>query len=210
MLNNDNTIVHKIRSSRSEKYGRPLVLAAICDILYSDYFTSTKRNVLDEINNKIIYQTFPEGKDKGTCALTKAQQENQHETVKGAVIAKNNRGGVSFFSVAAGTKLNTIDASNTDIFDEKYEANLDSKIAMGMGIASSLLSGVGSGSNSAQTNNLELVSAQLFQWVDQIESELNKCINANIVQDTQNWVECKYLKITYANRDSMVEYAKDL
>lgn len=210
VLNNNNTIVHKIRSSRSEQYGRPLVLAAISDILYSDYFTSTKRNVLDEINNKIIYQTFPEGKDKGSCALTKAQQQHQHDTVKGAVMSKNNRGGLSFFSVAAGTKLDTINASNTDIFDEKYEANLDDKIAMGMGIASSLLSGTGSGSYSAQTNNLELVSAQLFQWVEQIESEINKCIGANIIKDTQNWVECKYLKTTYANRDSMVTFAKDL
>lgn len=210
ILDNTKTIVHKIRSSRSEKYGRPLVLAAINDILYSDYFISTKRNILDEINNKILYQTFPEGKDKGSCALTKTQQEKQHDTVKNAVLQKNNRGGMSFFSVAAGTKLDKIDVGNTDIFDDKYESNLDSKIAMGMGIASSLLSGVGSGSYSAQTNNLELISAQLFQWVEQIENELNKCIQANIIKDTRNWVECKYLKTTYANRDSMVTFAKDL
>lgn len=210
ILNNDNTIVHKIRSSRSERYGRPLVLAAINDILYGNYFTSTKRSVLDEINNRIIYQTFPEGKDKGTCALTKTQQENQHNTVKNAVLNKNNRGGTSFFSVAAGTKLDSIDVANTDIFDEKYEANLDDKIAMGMGIASSLLSGAGSGSYSAQTNNLELLSAQLFQWIEQIESELNKCISANIIKDSQNWVECRYLKTTYANRDVMVGFAKEL
>ena len=36
-----------------------------------------------------------------------------------AVLNKNNRGGISFFSVSAGTKINTIDASNTDIFDDK-------------------------------------------------------------------------------------------
>ena len=34
------------------------------DILYNDYFTATKRGVLDEINNKVVYQTFPEGKEK--------------------------------------------------------------------------------------------------------------------------------------------------
>ena len=123
---------------------------------------------------------------------------------------KNNRGGTSFFSVAAGTKLDSIDVANTDIFDEKYEANLDDKIAMGMGIESSLLPGAGSGSYSAQTNNLELLSAQLFQWIEQIESELNKCISANIIKDSQNWVECRYLKTTYANRDVMVGFAKEL
>ena len=69
VLDNTKTIVHKIRSKRDEKWGRPLVLAAISDILYGDYFTQTKRNVLDEINNRIIYQTFPEGREKGTSAF---------------------------------------------------------------------------------------------------------------------------------------------
>ena len=52
---------------------------------------------------------------------------------------KNNRGGTSFFTVSAGTKLNVLDIGNTDIFDEKYESNLGDKIALDMGIAGSLL-----------------------------------------------------------------------
>lgn len=210
ILDNTKTIVHKIRSKRDEKYGRPLVLAAISDILYGDYFTQTKRNVLDEINNRIIYQTFPEGKDKGTSALTKQQQEHQHNSVKGAVMNKNNRGGISFFSVAAGTKINSIDASNTDIFDEKYESNLNDKISLDMGIAAALLNGVGSGSYASQEQNLELITAQLFQWIEQISEELNKCISANIIKDYKNWVECRYLPITHVNKGKMVGYTKDL
>lgn len=210
ILDNSKTIVHKIRSKREEKYGRPLVLAAITDILYGDYFSQTKRNVLDEINNKILYMTFPEGKDKGTSALTKQQQQAQHEAVKGAVMNKNNRGGLSFFSVAAGTKINSVDSCNTNIFDDKYESNLNDKIALDIGIASSLLNGSSSGSYSAQTNNLELLSAEIFQWIEQIESELNKCISANVIKDSKNWVECKYLPITHVNKGSMVGYAKDL
>lgn len=210
ILDNTKTIVHKVRSKRDEKYGRPLVLAAISDILYGDYFTQTKRNVLDEINNRIIYQTFPEGKDKGTSALTKQQQQHQHESVKGAVMNKNNRGGISFFSVAAGTKINSIDASNTDIFDDKYESNLNDKISLDMGIAAALLNGVGSGSYAAQEQNLELITAQLFQWIEQIAEELNKCISANIIKDYKNWVECRYLPITHVNKGKMVGYAKDL
>lgn len=210
ILDNTKTIVHKIRSKRDEKYGRPLVLAAISDIMYSDYFTKTKRNVLDEINNRIIYQTFPEGKDKGTSALTKQQQEHQHNSVKGAVMNKNNRGGISFFSVAAGTKINSIDASNTDIFDDKYESNLNDKISLDMGIAAALLNGVGSGSYAAQEQNLELITAQLFQWIEQIAEELNKCISANIINDHKNWVECRYLPITHVNKGKMVSYTKDL
>ena len=210
LLDPNKTIVHKIRSSRSEPWGRPLALAAIKDILYDDYFTDTKRNVLDEINNRIIYQTFPEGKEKGMSALSKTQQETQHEKVKGAVINKNNRGGISFFSVAAGTKIDSIDAKNTDIFDSKYESNLGDKVAMDLGIASSLLNGSGSGNYSSQVNNLELLSSEVFQWIYQIEEELNKCINANIIRDRKNHVECKYLPTTYVNQKNMVANAKDL
>ena len=210
VLDNTKTITHKIRSKRDEPFGRPIVLAAISDILYRDYFSDTKRNVLNEINNRIVYQTFPEGKEKGTSALTKQQQEKQHTAVKGAVMNKNNRGGISFFSVAAGTKISSIDTSNTDIFDEKYESDLDDKIALALGFAGNALSGSGSGSYSAQESNLELVTSQVLQWIEQIESELNKCINANVIKDKKNWVECKYLPITHINKKSMVGYAKEL
>lgn len=210
VLDNTKTIVHKIRSKRDEKWGRPLVLAAINDILYSDYFTDTKRGVLDEINNRIVYQTLPEGQIKGTSALTKAQQQKQHEDVRDAVVNKNNRGGLSFFTVAAGTKIDAIDAANTDIFDESNESDLSEKVALDLGMASSLLNGVGAGSFSTAIQNLELVTAQLMQWIEQIESELNKCINANVIKDSNNRVECKYLPITHVNKDKMVSYAKDL
>lgn len=210
VLDNKKTIVHKIRSSRTEKYGRPLVLAAIRDILYDDYFTDTKRNVLDEINNKLIYETFPEGQQKGTCALTKQQQQAQHDAVKSAIQTKNTRGGTSFVSVSAGTKLDALKVANTDIFDEKYESDLSDKISKDLGFAGSLLNGVGSGSYSAQENNLELITAELMQWIDQIQAELNKCIAENIIKDKNNWVECKYLPITHVNKGKMVEYAKEL
>lgn len=210
VLDNNHTIVHKIRSEIKEKYGRPLVLAAIRDILYDDYFTATKRNVLGEINNKIIYETFPEGQNKGTCALTKAQQEHQHEAVKGAVMRKNNKGGTSFFSVAAGTKIDALDVGNTDLFDVKNEEKLGDKIALALGFAGSALNGVGSGSYSAQQTNLELVSAEIFEWIEQISYELNKCISETIIRDRKNWVECKYLPTTYVNRNTMVGYVKDL
>ena len=210
VLDCNHTIVHKVRSKMNEPFGRPLVLAAINDILYRDYFTGTKRGVLDEINNRIIYQTFPEGKDKGTSALTKQQQQHQHDSVKSAVMTKNNRGGVSFFSVAAGTKINQLETTDTDIFDEKNEADLDNKISLALGFAGNALSGSGSGSYSAQQTNLELVTSQVFQWVEQIESELNKCINACVIKDSRNWVEVKYLPITYLNKKNMVTYAKEL
>jgi len=210
ILDNNKTIVHKIRSEIKEKYGRPLVLAAISAILYDDYFTDTKRNVLGDINNRVIYQTLPEGRDKGTCSLNQKQQKEQHEKVKGAVLNRSNRSGNSFVTVAAGTKLDALKIGDTDIFDSKYEEKLGDKIARALGFAGSALDGIGSGSYSAQQTNLELVTAQIFQWIDQISAELNKCISENIICDKNNWVECRYLPITYVNKKAMVGYAKEL
>lgn len=209
VLDNTRTIVHKIRSKKTEKYGRPLVLAALNNILYSDYFTETKRNVLNSLNNRIYYQTFPEGKDKGTSALTKKQQEDQHSAVKGAIINKTNSNGTSFFSVAAGTKIEDIKV-NTDIFDEKNEGKLTDSIATDLGFGASLLNASSSGNYSSQQNNLELVCAEVYSWVSSIAIELNRVLNAHVIKDDKNKVEVYYLPTSYVSKDKTVGYMKDL
>lgn len=209
ILDNKKTIVHKIRSSKDEPWGRPLVLAALKNILYSDYFTETKRNVLDEVNNKIVYETFPEGKEKGLCALSDTQQKNQHNTVKTAVMQKNSRGGTSFFSVAAGTKLDSLDVQ-TNIFDEKNEKDLTDKIATDLGFAASLLNGSSSGNYSTQQNNLQLIMSEVFSWIEGISSELNKVINENIIKDKVNYMEVYYLPCSLVNRKEFINQMKDL
>ena len=209
VLDNTKTAIFKISSKRDEPWGRPLVLAAILDILYADYFTNTKRNTLDEVNNKLVYQTFPEGKTTGTSALTEPQQRTQHEAVKGAITNKNNYGGTSFVSVAAGTKINVID-TKTDIFDDKYESKLDEKIGTDLGFAAALLNASGSSSFSSQQTNLELVTAQIFKWIEEISAELNKVINYNVLKLNYVDVSVNYLPITHLNKKQMVGYVKDL
>ena len=209
ILDNSKTIVHKIRSARDEKWGRPLVLAAIADILYSDYFIETKRNVLNEVNNRIYYQTFPEGKEKGSSALTQKQQVDQHNAVKSAITQKNNRGGLSFVSVAAGTKLADLPV-DVSIFDEKNEKNLRDDISTDLGFGASLLNGSSSGNYSTQQNNLELISSELFIWLEGLTYEINKVINSNIIKDKKNEVEVYYLPCTFVNRDGFFDKMKDL
>ena len=105
VLDNNKTIVIKVRAKREERWGRPLGLAAYVDMMYDSYFTETKRKVLDDVNNTIIYQTFPEGEKKGTSSLKQEQQKLQHDNIKKALFTKNKMGsGVSFFSVASGLK----------------------------------------------------------------------------------------------------------
>ena len=209
ILDNNKTIVHKISSNLDEPWGRPLVLAAIQDILYSDYFRNTKRNLLDNINNKIIYETFPEGKTAGTSALTKQQQKEPHDAVKSAVSRRQGVNGTTFFSVAAGTKIGSIDIK-TDLFDNDYESNLSTTVGTDLGFAASLLNASGTTSFSAQQTNLELVTSQIFEWVEGIVSELNKVINYNILGLNYVDVEINYLPITHLNRDKYFKNAKDL
>ena len=170
----------KIKCKDSEPWGRSLIIAALEDVLYKDYYTDTKRNVLDEINNKIIYETFPEGKDKGTCALSKKQQEDQHNTVKQAIMTKNSKGGTSFFSVAAGTKLDSIDI-DLDIFDSKNESDLNNNISLDLGICASLIGAMSTGNFASGQSNLEMITAQLYTWVYEWQTELNYVINKNIL-----------------------------
>lgn len=209
ILNNDKTMCCKIKCKDSEPWGRSLVIAALSDVLYKDYFIDTKRNVLDEINNKVIYQTFPEGKDKGSCALTKKQQEDQHSAVRQAVMMKNSRGGVSFFSVAAGTKLDTIDVS-TDIFDESNESDLNNQISLDLGISASLIGAMTTGNYSAGTNNLEMINAQIYTWVYEWQNELNYVINQNIIQDSRHKVEVYYFPTSFVNRKNFFDSMKSL
>lgn len=209
VLDNDKTMCCKIKCKDSEPWGRSLVIAALSDVLYKDYFTDTKRNVLDEINNKIIYETFPEGKDKGSCALTKNQQEQQHNTVKQAIMDKNSRGGISFFSVASGTKLDSIDVS-TDIFDSNYEPDLNSQISVDLGICASLIGAMETGSYAAGTNNLEMINAQIYTWVYDWQKELNHVINKNVIQNDRNKVEVYYFPTSFVNRKSFFDMMRSL
>lgn len=209
VLDSNKTITVKIKSKEEQPWGIPLVTSAIGDILYQQDFVDTKRNVLDDINGKLIYELFPAG-DKNLSTLTKSQQEYQHNTVKAAIMNKNNRGKPTFVSLAAGTKLDKIDASNTDILDDSYEGKLSENICLSLGIAASLLGAVGSGSYATQTSNLELVSSQLFMWIEQIENEINKCINANIIKDSKNRVEINYLHITNVSKKETIENCKEL
>lgn len=186
----------------------PLTICALDDVLYADYFTTTKRNVLDQLNNQIIYQTFPEAKD-GRCSLSEKQQINQHNTVKSAITTKQNKFGKSFFSLAAGTKLNDIKV-DTSIFDEKNENANKSKVPADLGIASCVLDGNSTGNYAVATLNLELLSGHIYDWINMFVTELNKCINANVIKDKKCYVECAILPVTFVNRDKQVKYMSDL
>ena len=208
VLNNDKTITLKVRAKLEDRWGRPLGLAGFIDMLYEEYFIESKRNVLDEVNSTIVYQTFPEGKEKGTSSLTQKQQKDQHDNIKQALFSKGVQKGINFFSVSAGTKLEKL-KTNIDLLQVKDGDELLNRISTSLGFAGSMLNGNG-GSISSQRGNMELVSAEIFSWLEQIQDELNKVINKNIIQDNKVFVELYYLPITHTNRKDMVKHFKEL
>lgn len=210
VLNNDKTIVTKIKSEITDPYGIPFAIAALDDISYAQYFVDTKRNVLDSVNNQIVYETFPEGKDRGTSALTEKQQKQQHDLVKSALASKSrNSSGTSFFSLAAGTKLDSI-SLDVSLLDEKNENSIVDSVNKDIGVSASALDGSSTGNYSTANLNLELVAASVYTWIEDVVEELNKCINKNIINDSSCRVEFYVLPVTMVNKDKMVGYMSDL
>ena len=209
VLNDTKTIITKVNASINQPWGVPMAVTAFDDILYAEYFVNTKRTVLDNINNQIIYMTFPEGKEKGTSSLSKDQQKYQHEKVKDAVINRKSQSGISFISLASGTKLDKMDV-DIGIFDEKNESSIKNNVPADLGMSSASLDGNTKGNYATASLNLELVASHVYTWIENFMAELNKCINANIIKDSSCIVSCYILPTTFANRDKQVQYMKDL
>lgn len=212
VLDHKKTMCGKIKSRDSELWGRPLAISALNDILYQDQFLDTKRHVLDNINHDIFVHEFPEGEKKGSCALTKPGQEQQHADVRDAIVNKNNVEGTSFVSVASGTKLSHLKIETDGIFDDSTESELNNTIALDLGICAALLGAMTTGGNySAQVNNLQMVTSQIYQFVHDIQEDLNYVINENILHSNeQNKVSVFYFPTSFVNRKEFFEQMKTL
>lgn len=209
ILNNNNTIIDKCKTPDNKPYGIPYAICALDDILYENYFTKTKRTVLDSVNNQIIYEVFPEGKDKGKCSLTENQQIQQHTVVKNAVKGRNDKNGIAFFSLAAGTKLDAI-STDTSLLDEKNQNAIENAVPKSLGFAAALLNGTDTGNYATASLNFEMIAANVYSWIENFMNELNKCINANIIKDKRCVVSCNILPTTFVNREKFFNEMKTL
>lgn len=203
------TIVTKIKSGQNDPFGVPFAVAALDDIDYAKYFINTKRRVLDTVNNQIYYETFPEGEKKGTSALSKVQQEHQHDTVKQALTQRSNSNGVSFFSLAAGTKMDRLPV-DLSLLDEQNENAIKEDVNEDIGIAAAALSGSSTGNYATATLNIEIVANNVYTWIEALVEELNKCLNYNVIRDSNYRVEFRVLPITFINREKQVKFFSDL
>lgn len=207
------TIYTAINNTLRDKWGVPLALTSLDEILYANYFIDTKRGVLSNINNNLIYQVFPMRNDGiGKSVLTEEQQIKQHEALKGAVSQKPNTQRASVLSLAAGTQINKL-TIDTSLFDEKNEKSIKDDVAESFGFSPSALYGgsKSSGSNYATALlNLELVASDVYSIIEDYIEELNKCINFNVIKDIENCVSMYVLPITPSNRDKYFDKCKSL
>ena len=209
VLDNDKTMCVKIKCKDSEPWGRSAIISALSDVLYKDYFTDAKRNVLDEVCSRLIVQTFPENRQGTGSTLNKVQQETQHNALKNAIVNRTAKSGTSFVSVAAGTKIDSLDAS-TDLFDEKNESNLNNDIACDMGVSAALLGAITTGTFAGGVHNLSMITAQLYTWVCEWKKELVHVINANIIKDKKNPVDIYYFPTSFVNRKEFFDMMSSL
>ncbi|WP_095206111.1 hypothetical protein [Paenibacillus sp. O199] len=207
-LDSSKTIALKVRADLSERWGRPIGLGAFVDICFEQDYVAVKRNTLEESNGAIIYQTYPEGKEKGISSLSSKQQVGQHDHIRSSLFDRKRTSGIGFISVAAGTELKQLKIDHS-ILTAIKDDDLMKKISNNLGVASSLLTGEGS-NFSSQENNLNLIASELFTWLSQIEREFNKVINANIVKDRECKIYIDYLDITHHNREKVKNTAREL
>lgn len=202
ILDQDHTICCKIKARKSEPWGRGLIVSALSDLLDKDNFNATKKNLLDNVNNQIIYQVFPENKQGTGCTLTGKQQQAQHDTVRTAILNKNNKNGTSVFSLAAGTKLDSIKPDTSLYQNAKDEAeSLNQSIFLDVGVAGSLLgSSSSSGSYASNSQNLELLTSQAYGFANSVIKELVACINKCIIKDSKHEPSLYLFPTSFVNR----------
>ncbi len=215
LLDQKNTFAFKYRSQIDEPYGRPLALSALNDILFAEDYTDSQRGNLRENTSTIHWLIQPEGERPGQCSLNRDQQTAQYENFKNAVYANAKRRNnkmvqASTVVFAPGTQLGKVETDNTLIKETLTRENM-SAISTDLGLALAALNGEGEGANySSLAVNLDLLLAEVFQMLEQIEIQYTKILNNFLGLSEDEWVDIHYLKTSVLNRDKAFEVAKDL
>jgi len=207
------TIALKSKAKESEPWGRPLGLSAFTDMKLSGDYDDSQYQLISELASSIYFLILPEGEKKGSCSLNKTQQDNVIDAFKNAV--KINTSGnvtkISTLSLAPGTTIDRLSKDSSLIKDTLSDENMK-KISTSLGFASSALNAESSGGSSYANLavNLDLVSSQVFQLVNEIAREYTRVLNELLNIKPSNYIDVKYLPISWLNKDDMFEKAKEL
>jgi len=206
------TIVLKAKANEIDTWGIPFGISAFTDMKSSQDYDDSQYQLISELASSIYYIILPEGEKKGSSSLNSTQQKEVIEAFKGAV--KVNTSGnvakISTLSLAPGTEISRLSKDSSLIKDTLSDENMK-KIATGLGIASSALNAESNSANLGSLQiNLDLLSAQVFQYVNEISREETRIINEHLSIKPNSYIDIKFLPITWLNKKDVYDKAKDL
>jgi hypothetical protein len=212
VLDSKTTIALKSKSSEMDAYGVPFGISALADIKMANDYNDSQYNLVQELASSIYYLILPEGEKKGACSLHKEQQQNTVSAFESAVKINTNGGSakVSTLTLAPGSEIGRLSKDASLLKDTLNDENIK-KISTGIGFAVSALNAESSSANLGSLQiNLDLISAQVFQLINEIAKEETRVINEHLNIKPSNYIDIKYLPITWLNKDSTYNKAKDL
>ena len=207
------TIALKFKAKEDEPYGRPLGLSAFADMKASSDYNDSQYQLISELASSIYFMILPEGEKNGSCSLNAKQQTEVIEAFKGAV--KVNTSGekakISTLSLAPKTEIGRLSKDSSLVKDTLSDENMK-KISTSLGFASSALNAESSGGSSYANLavNLDLVSSQVFQCVNEIAIEYTRVINELLGIKPKDWIDIEYLPISWLNKDDIFEKVEKL
>ena len=206
------TVALKAKSGEMDAFGVPFGITAFTDIKLSEDYENNQYKLIQELASSIYYLILPEGEQKGICSLNKEQQANIITAFKGAI--KTNTDGnsakISTLTLAPGSKLDRLTKDSSLIKDTLNKENMI-KVSTNLGFAVSALNAESTTGNLGSLQiNLNLISSHIFQYVNEIAREQTRVINTHLGILPKDYIDIKYLPITWLNKDEVYDKAKDL
>lgn len=209
------TFAVKHRADMLERHGRPLALAGLDDMIFSTEYLSSQRNQLRQNCSELVIMEHPQGREAGSCALNKTQQDAQYDAFKGAVQKRSNKGRfnsmeVTTMSVAPGTGIKRLEV-NTHLLKETLKEENNEQIAADLGMGLGAVSGKGGQGNYASLKlNMDLVLAECYQFAERAQEQYGKILNYCLNTGEDNAVEFIFLKTSTINRKEAFATAKEM
>lgn len=208
------TIAVKARSDEEEPYGRPYGLSALYKMKIDEDYEDGQHKLIQELASSIYFLILPEGEKKGSCSLTKAQQDNTIDAFKNAVKLNTSGGSkakISTLTLAPGSKLDRLTKDAALLKDTLSEENMK-KISTAIGFATAAFnaSSEGGASYSTLQVNIDLVLSDVFQLTDEIAKEFTRILNHFVGNTPRDHIEFSYLRTSMLNQNVMYDRAKEL
>lgn len=213
ILDYKNTIALISRAGIDEPYGRPYGLPSFADMKMQNDYTNNQYHLVSELASSIYYLVLPQGANVGSCALNKDQQHNVIESFQNAVRLNTSTGTakISTLTLPPNTTIDRLSKDSSLLKDTLSDENIK-KISTNLGFASTALNAASEGSSgfAGVQMNMDIVSAQIFQELELISSEYTRVLNNHEGTIPANYVDIKYLPISYLNQDKMYNKFKEL